>query len=841
MTAGKAAKKPTRKQDVHLICNAHLDPVWMWEWEEGAAEAISTFRTAVELCEKDEGFVFNHNEVTLYKWVQEYEPGLFKRIQKQVKAGRWHIMGGMYLQPDCNMPSGESFVRQILLGKSYFKNHFGVDVTTAINFDPFGHTRGLVQILAKSGYDSYMFGRPDATAMPTPYEDFVWVGYDGSEVMACRFAGWYNSPLGRARSEIEKRIALQDDRKVRHVLWGVGNHGGGPSRHDLREVNKLIAECDDYNIVHSTPEAMFKAMRRFRKELPRRKRDINAWAAGCYTSQIRIKQKHRKLENEYYAVEKMATTAALQGLVEYPREQFHASLCDLMVTQFHDILPGSSIALVEESALGMMGHALEELSRIKARAFFALAGGQAKAKDGEIPVLVYNPHPFSVKTVVECEFQLPDQVYDGTFTTVHVRAGKKVLPCQVEQELGSIPIDWRKRIAFVAELEPGQMNRFDCRLEVLPSKPAKKTKAPGGNIVFKSDELRVVINTRTGLVDQYRVGGVDMVGPGAFAPIVMMDDEDPWGMRQTKWSKVVGRFRLMSKRAGTRFSGLEDGVLDSVRVIEDGAVRTMVEAVFACGDSFVCQRYKLPKVGTEIEVETRVHWNEKNRMLKLEVPTRGKRCRYLGQVAYGVGELPGDGHEAVSQKWVAVVDGDRETALTCINDGVYGSDFSENGLRLTLLRSPAYSAHPIGDMKTVPQDRYTPRIDQGERVFRFWFNGGPSNARLKRVDREALVRNEWPMALSFFPPGGGRKPKAGPILSDGVVQLSTMKLAEKNGDVIVRLFEPTGRTRSTVLTLPTLGKRIRVKLDGFEIKTLRINRRTGDYWETDLMETRLRK
>ena len=141
---------------IHLVCNAHLDPMWLWEWEEGAAEAISTFRVAADFCEQYDGFVFNHNEVTLYKWVEEYEPALFQRIQRLVKEGKWHIMGGWYLQPDCNIPCGESIVRQALIGKQYFMEKFGVEPTTAINFDPFGHSRGLVQILAKSGYDSYV-------------------------------------------------------------------------------------------------------------------------------------------------------------------------------------------------------------------------------------------------------------------------------------------------------------------------------------------------------------------------------------------------------------------------------------------------------------------------------------------------------------------------------------------------------------------------------------------------------------------------------------------------------------------------------------------------------------
>ena len=187
---------------IHMICNAHLDPVWQWTWEEGAAETLSTFRVAARLCRQFDGFIFNHNEALLYRWIEEYEPELFEEIRSLVRAGKWHIMGGWHLQPDCNMPSGEGFVRQILSGRQYFKEKFGKEPTTAINFDPFGHTRGLVQILAKSGFDSYLFGRPGQNDTPLPAELFTWVGYDGSRVTAYR--RWsYNSPLGNATRKIK--------------------------------------------------------------------------------------------------------------------------------------------------------------------------------------------------------------------------------------------------------------------------------------------------------------------------------------------------------------------------------------------------------------------------------------------------------------------------------------------------------------------------------------------------------------------------------------------------------------------------------------------------------------
>ena len=124
-------------QKVHLLCNAHIDPVWLWAKEEGVAETLSTFRVAASFCEAYDGFIFNHNEAVLYEWVEEHEPALFARIQKLVREGKWHIMGGWYLQPDCLMPSAEGFLRQIEAGRRYFSENFGDEPTTAINLDPF--------------------------------------------------------------------------------------------------------------------------------------------------------------------------------------------------------------------------------------------------------------------------------------------------------------------------------------------------------------------------------------------------------------------------------------------------------------------------------------------------------------------------------------------------------------------------------------------------------------------------------------------------------------------------------------------------------------------------------
>ncbi len=247
-------------------------------------------------------------------------------------------------------------------------------------------------------------------------------------------------------------------------------------------------------IVHSTPEAYFAALQAVGAELPSYCKDLNAWAVGCYSSMAQVKQSHRRLENKLYMAEKMASAAwRLTGLA-YPRADLKEALIDLATGEFHDSLPGSSIQPVEEMALRLMAHGLELCSRIQARAFFALAQGQPVAKTGEIPILVYNPHPYPIETVVECEFNLADfnRGEDTTIATAY--QGDKALPTQVEKELSNLALDWRKRIAFRARLEPSQMNRFDCRLERVP-RPSRAARPLDGSLHFQNGEMEVTFNT----------------------------------------------------------------------------------------------------------------------------------------------------------------------------------------------------------------------------------------------------------------------------------------------------------------------------------------------------------
>jgi alpha-mannosidase len=834
---------------IHLVSNAHLDPVWLWEWQEGAGEALSTFRQAAEFCEKRKGYVFCHNEAVLYQWVEGLEPELFRRIRKLVREKTWHIMGGWFVQPDCNMPSGESFVRQVLLGRRYFAEKFGVTPRTAVNLDPFGHTRGLVQILAKSGYSAYLCCRPGNRECPLPSDEFVWVGYDGSEVLANRASAHYCSVGGKERERLERWLADNPEGDLVIHLWGIGNHGGGPSRKDLADLDALAKERPDLELIHSTPDAYFEELEARRSSLPRRERDLNPWAVGCYTSMSRVKQGHRRLENELFSAEKMVTTAWLQGLMPYPQDAFEEVMSDLAFVEFHDILPGSAIPAGEDGALRMIGHGLETLSRLKARAFFALAAGEKRAAADEIPIFVFNPHGHAVRTLIECEFEPWEPNFDKTPWDPRVFAGGKALPSQTEKEESNLSVEWRKHVVFEAELAPGRLNRFSCRLE----KGAAKLKSALGEAAEDSGalgeaaedsrafmvttaDLTAAIGTRTGLLDAYRTSGIDLLEPGAFSPLVIRDNADPWGMKVRSFRTLEGRFSLASPEEAARFAGLREGELAPVRVIEDGEVRTVVEAIFSYGASRLVLRYKIPKKGTEIEVDVRVFWAERDTMLKLGLTPKLKSPRFMGQVAFGADELPSNGDEAVAQKWLALVSEKDAAALTVANDGTYGSDWDGAELRLSLLRSPAYAADTWEDKLAVARDRFIPRQDTGERTFRFWLNGGPLDSRMEAIDREAHVHNEVPYVLPYFPPGGRTRPGAGVVVEGDAVEVVAFKRSEDGRDIIVRLFEPTGRPRRAVVRLPALGARAAVRLKGFEIKTLRYDRRAKTFFETDLLE-----
>ena len=789
------------KKKIHMICNAHIDPIWQWDLPEGVSATLSTFYSAVRLCDEFD-YVFCHNEVTVYKYVEEYAPGLFAKIQELVKQGKWHIMGGWYLQPDCNMPSGESFVRQIREGQRYFKEKFGVVPTTAINFDPFGHSVGLVQIIKKCGQDSYMFVRPFRHEMSLPSEQFIWRGLDGSEIKAIR-AGGYGSGLGRSAKVIRDRANIQDV-SVGAALWGVGNHGGGPSRKDLSDIKEQLLTDESVSFVHSTPEAFFS------EATPTEVVDTSLRISmpGCYTSMYRVKKLHAQLENEISLSEKISSVAYMTGALEnYPENEIQSAVEDLLNSEFHDVLPGSSIQCAEDAGLRLLNHGMLEAERAKLKAYFALSASEPVAKEGEYPIIVFNPHPYELKDNVECEFMLADQNWNESISSrITVKNGDgETVPYQIIKEESNLNLDWRKRIIFEAKLKPLALTRYSVYVDFVDT--AKKEKPSA--FAFDNGRKHVEIDEKTGLLKSYRINGIEYLKDG-FGLCSFDDNADPWGMS-----------REQLKRMGTNEKSFvpslnPDGVfkgMKTVQVIEDGEIYLGIEAFFENDSSRARIAYKIYKNNDDIDIDVTLYMGDINKIIKLKVPL-ADGGKLIGQAPFGTDELFTDGRENVAQRFVALDLGD--TCVALLNKGVYGSHFEDGSLYMSLVRGVTYCAHPIGERELIPLDRFTKKIDQGENSYSF---------RLTVTDRNGLERKtqefvQKPYGLNIFPiPTENGATKALDVsLGSDIISVGTVKKSYGKDSVIFRLINNTPHGVESFIRIN--GSTLPLEFGKYEVKTV---------------------
>ena len=786
-------------KEVHLICNAHIDPIWQWDWQEGVSATLSTFQSAVNLAEEFD-YIFCHNEVTVYKYIEEYAPTLFEKIKALVKAGKWHIMGGWYLQPDCNMPSGESFVRQILEGRRYFVEKFGKAPTTAVNFDPFGHSVGMVQIIKKCGQDSYMFMRPYSSELELPAEQFIWRGLDGSEIKAVR-TGNYNTALGEGAAQIKRRAARKPE-EICMVTWGVGNHGGGPSRKDLADIKAMMA-AEPNTYFHSTPERFFARVS------PKAvfEESLRISMPGCYTSSYAVKRRHAMLESELYVAEKMLTAAWARGLLaEYPEGELRTVTEDLLNAEFHDVLPGTSVQCGEENGVRLLDHGLLGAERLKTRAYFALAATCPVAGEGEFPFVIFNPHAHAVVENVVCEFSLADQNWDDTKESAIVlydEQGNEV-PYQMIKEESNLTLDWRKRVVFEAKLSPLGLHRYSAYVTFKPA--AKKDTAK--TYVFDNGRKVVRIDPESGLLS-YQLDGVTYIENG-FCPVMLQDNADPWAMGAFQLKRVgEGEvpFALSKKPSGV-FAGMQ-----SVQVIENGDVYLGIEAFFELENTRARVEYKIYKNNDYVDVDVDLFMGDVNKIVKLKLPTP---CggKLMGQCPFGTEPLFTDARENVAHRFVMLENDER--ALVLMNNGVYGSHYENGALYMSLVRGVTYCAHPIGERPLMPLDRYTKKMDQG--LSRFSFRLGAIKKQL--VERETAVFVQKPYGLNIFPVAGdvaAAKP-FDVMLADDTVSLAVMKKAEGRDAVLFRLLNNTGHAVATTLTVN--GNALPLSFGAYEVKTV---------------------
>ncbi len=766
------------KKKLYLICNSHIDPIWLWTWDEGMAATISTFKSAADLAEEFD-YVFCHGESVLYEAIEKYAPDLFARIQKLVKQGKWKITCGWYLQPDCVMPSGESLVRQIKVGQKYFKEKFDVDLpTTATSYDCFGHSIGLVQILKKCGFDSYIICRPKDFQFDYPGKFFKWVGPDGSSVIAS-FGGEYLTLLGEAKEHIEETVENSED--IDYMLWGVGNHGGGPSRKDLTDIENL--HIDGVEIVHGTPEQVFADDIKISGEIHR---SLTLKWTGGYSNMTEMKQAHKETENMYYAIEKMLAVAKMNGFAVNDATM-QAAEKQILFTQFHDIFPGMSIPEGMKEGMDLLTSARNIVRNYRTDALMYFVMNERKAGEGEYPIFVFNYLPYEMTTPIEAEFSLANQNWDDAnilmLPEIYDEEGNK-LPLQQVKEASTLCLDWRKKIVFEGRLKPLSITRFTLKTTPVPVQKKEQ----------KELDLTTFLQERTSLLQEP-------------VQLVMYEDSaDSWAMASDDW-QCLGRnpqaFARMTREQASEFCAVQD--ISPVHIIEDGELYTAVEDCVTLDNTNAVIEYRCYKKLPYVDIKVTVEFAEKNKLLRLKIPA--PKGIVVGDGAYVVEEKL-DG-EVVFQKWVGTQKENGEI-FAVINDCLYGGKAEDGYLYLTLLRGAGQCMLLVKpERQLYPDDRYLPRIDSGKCAFTIrLYQGG-----LFDVCKEAELFNQKPYALNIFPTGNENRTYEG-VRVDGDLLMPVCKSLE-DGSILVRLYNPEKASRSGQLSI---GKAVmQVKVGAAEV------------------------
>ncbi len=828
-----------RRPRLHLICNAHLDPVWQWRWEEGAAEALPTFRTAAVLLREFDGFIFNHNEAVLYRWVEEYDPELFVGIRRLVKEGRWSIAGGWNLQPDVNMPGLESLVRQVAEGRRYFWKKFRVRPKVAYNFDSFGHGGGLPQVLKRAGYKMYIHMRPQEGELELPSDLYRWRGVDGSEILTLRIAvGLYHTERDNIGERLREgtEMALRLGRDV-PVFWGLGNHGGGATRRDLEKIVAFAEAEKRIEILHSTPDKLYEALKDAGRKAPVVEGDLQRSFTGCYTSLARVKRKAEESLGTLVQAEALRAAAWWLTGEEYPEEALGEAWRDHLFNDFHDILTGSCIEPAEVDVLDVYGRVLQTARRLRLGAAAAFSRMVPGSPDTPLPVTVLNTNA-SLNTVpVEVDLMADYRpLWKGKqHLRVFGRGGREV-PSQEEEPESLLPFNWRKRLCFMAELPGLGAAHFEAK--TFPGKKkVRRTRDENPDMTYKIDRQRGLVTSLSGR------NSVRLLSGPLLEPLVIRDEGDSWGTGCSSYRAVAARFRL---RPG------------SLKVIENGPVRKITESVLMHKGSRIVFQTIGYRSWPALEFRLRVDWREEKRMLKLAIPTVFNRGDLLCEVPGGAIHRPGDGQEHVFGRW-ALVEGEtggRRLSLAVIGSGPHGLDFKDGELRISALRSAAYCHERGFKLRGSPARKF---MDQGIHVMRFLVAAGEA----EDIRRSVSVLADWlaapPFAVAHLPLGGssdktngernGEKPAARQTEIDlgadasGIcfvsldpinIRLTACKRSWDRKALIFRLQETAGIPTEAKLTLGHPLRVISLEFKPFEIKTLRLER-SGAWREAGLI------
>ena len=815
------------KSKIHLIGSAHLDPIWLWRWQEGCGEVLQTFRSALDRLNEYPDFVFTCSSAAYYKWVEEIAPDMFEEIKARVKEGRWVPVNGWWVQPDCNMPSGESFARQALYSQLYYYEKFGKICTAGYNVDSFGHNGNLPQLLFKGGMDSYVMMRPGESEHPGIPWLFLWQGIDGTKVPTFRIKESYTASgkesLDDRMEEAERRIA--EDGYGVMLFYGVGNHGGGPTRWDIGYMRQNLVREGFHRMKFNSPDGYFKSLCLEMPDLPIWNDDLQHHASGCYSATSLVKQLNRRAENALFAAEAFSTAAAKTAGMGDKTGTFKEAWREVCFNQFHDILCGCSVMEAYTDVRDAMGHALNLAAKTQNEALLRLARKVDTWVEGVSepyaavrnhdcpfprPIVVFNPLSFPVKAPVRA-------LYPSA--TVKDEAGNDVAFQNVRSSRSN---DSHLDTVFLADLPAFGYRTYWMELrDWAHPRQTASTGVKAAGLAMENECLSVKFDEKTGCIVSLldKASGFDYASPDKplAVPTVIRDDKtDTWAHNVFTFHELAG---VMAP--------------ESIELVETGPARAVIRVKHAFGKSRLTQDFILGARQRTLRVKCKALWQEPFTLLKMSFPVAGDNAANTYEIPGGMIRRPCDGDEEPAGKFGAISfdNGGRRT-LALLNDSKYSYDCEGFDLRLTCIRNVIFADHyshrPAADFNF---------CDEGMQRFEYGVYVSDGDAPATDAAKEAVQFNVRPAVVSeSFHRGDAPQQKSFLSVSADNIVMTACKLCEDGGgDAVLRFYETSGRETRAHIVCDMLDAAFTSDFGPFEVKTFRIDAE-GRVTETNFLE-----